>query len=106
MKKVILITAIIFAGSISIQAQTNRAPKVNAKQEIQLRRIKQGVASGELTRAETKRLVKEQRIIQRVKRHAKRDGKLTGRERVGLNKLQNAASRDIKRQKNNDRRRN
>lgn len=98
MKKTGILIALIFGITLSVQAQ--KSPKVKARQEVQQKRIKQGVASGELTRMETKQLVREQRVIARTKRKMKADGKLTKRERLALDRMQDKASRDIRRQKN------
>ena len=106
MKRLFILTALLLSFTIQSKGQNNRTPKVAVKQEVQKKRIKQGVASGELTRAETKRLAKEQRAINRTKRKAKSDGKVTKRERIVISKMQNAASRDIKRQKNDKQSRN
>jgi len=76
-------------------------PGINKRQRIQKNRVIGGVKSGELTRAETRRLVKQQRAINRLERSYKSDGHLTKRERVNLHRAQNRASRNIYRQKHN-----
>ena len=82
-----------------------RSPGIHKRQSNQVRRIKQGVRSGELTRAETVRLGKQQVKINRQKRHFKADGTFTKRERVAVHKRQHRASKNIYRKKHNNRRR-
>jgi hypothetical protein len=74
-------------------------PGVDAREAKQDARIDQGVASGQLTARETRRLEREQKHIAKVEAHAKADGKVTVAERARLHRAQNAASRDIARQK-------
>lgn len=94
--------SLLFAlfAALAVQAQT-ATPQVTKRQVKQTQRIKQGVRSGDLTRAETKQLAKQQRRIQRGKRRAKADGDVTRRERATLRARQNAASRNVRRKKNN-----
>ena len=80
--------------------------KVNQRQKNQTERIANGVKSGELTKKETKNLARQQKDIRKTKRAAKSDGKVTKKERAVIHSKQNAASRNIKRKKNNDRSRN
>jgi hypothetical protein len=74
-------------------------PRVDARQANQEQRIDQGIASGQLTGREAKRLGKEQNAIDRAENHAKADGTVTAAERRRLHKMQKHASRDIHRQK-------
>ncbi len=82
-----------------IAAAGNRDPGVNHRQQHQQSRIQQGVASGELTRGETRRLQAGQRHIRYEERAYRADGQLTRSERADLHRDQNQASRDIYRQK-------
>ena len=77
------------------------AVHANQRQGNQKERIKQGVKSGELTKKETKQVVRQQRDIQRTKKAAKADGVVTKKEKAVINKKQNKASRNIRRKKNN-----
>jgi hypothetical protein len=104
MKKGILIAAFCFA-SLSL-ATAQRSPGISNSQKHQTMRINQGVRSGELTRQETKRLVKEQKHVQHEKRLAKADGKVTRRERKHIRHDQRVANRDIYRQKHDNQDRN
>lgn len=106
MKKIISIITLVLllAGINSLQAQVTR--HVTKSQVRQQKRIVQGAKSGELTRAETKELQRQQRHINRSKKRAKADGVVTPAERARLNGKQNRASRNIRRQKNDAQDRN
>ncbi len=77
-------------------------PVVNQTQKTQSKRIVQGVKSGELTKKETKELVRQQKRIKHQKRMAKADGKVTRRERARIRHSQSRANRNIRNKKNNN----
>jgi hypothetical protein len=104
MKKGILI--IVFCLAAFSLANAQNSSGIRQTQKHQTMRINQGVRSGELTRHETKRLVREQKHIQHEKRLAKADGKVTRRERKHIRQDQRAANRDIYRQKHDNQDRN
>jgi hypothetical protein len=83
--------------------KSTATPRVRHRQIRQQRRIQQGVKSGQLTPAETKRLEVQQGKIQADKLEAKSDGKVTPQERAKLTREQNRASRTIYRKKHNAR---
>lgn len=87
-------------------AQSTNTPVVRERQENQVKRIKQGRRSGELTKLETARLAGQQARIQDNKRDAKADGTVTVRERAQIHNQQERASRNIARQKHDRRDRN
>ncbi len=87
---------LIMTGMASAQS----TPVADERQKAQRARVRQGVASGEVTRPEAARLRSEQRHIRRTERRVKADGEVTPRERAKLQRKQNKASRDIRRQKN------
>ncbi len=98
MKKIILLVSlmmVMIAGMVKAQS----TPVVDERQRAQHARIRQGVASGEVTRPEAKRLRAEQRHVRRTERRVKADGEVTPRERAKLQRKQNKVSRDIRRQK-------
>ncbi len=102
MKKVLSITALIaFAGLVVVQPVL--ASKGAGRNSNQGKRICQGIESGELTRGETRQLAKQQRRIRKHQRVAWSDGTLTGKERVGLERHQDKASKNIYRLKHNNR---
>lgn len=84
-------------GTTSANAQIRKTAR------HQHTRIKQGVKSGELTRTETKNLVKDQKEIHQEVKSAKADGVVTGEERKEIRQDQNQASRKIFRKKHNKR---
>jgi hypothetical protein len=84
---------------------TAGTPRVDTREQNQRERIENGVESGELTRAETRRLAAGQLHVHRVEARAKADGEVTSRERAHLRHEQNQQSRRIHRQKNDAQRR-
>lgn len=74
-------------------------PGIDQRQANQEKRIDQGIASGELNKRETRRLEKEQVVINKAEDKAKADGTVTKKERARLHRMQNHASRDIRHQK-------
>ncbi|MEE4246122.1 MAG: hypothetical protein V2I33_11975 [Kangiellaceae bacterium] len=100
MKKYVKHYALLVAIALLIN-QVNAAPaSVNARQASQKARIAQGVATGELTRKETTRLVRGQAQLQRMENRAKADGVVTRTEQVRLQRKANKESRKIRRNKN------
>lgn len=94
----LMVAGIISVGSLSQADAGVRDPGVNARQQQQQQRVRQGVRSGELTRRETRNLAEGQRDIRQLERAYKSDGQLTRAERVDLHHEQNQASRDIYKQ--------
>jgi hypothetical protein len=100
-----LAAAILALAAFGASAQTvdsapgTNTPRIDKRQANQDKRIDQGIASGALTKRETRRLEKEQAHIDKVEDKAKADGTVTARERKHLTKMQNHASRDIYHQK-------
>ncbi len=103
-------TLSIIAGTLALaitsfaaQAQTPAAsaatPGIDQRQANQEKRIDNGIASGQLTKRETRKLEREQNAINKAEDKAKADGTVTQAERKRLHKMQNHASRDIYRQK-------
>ena len=74
-------------------------PKIDQRQVEQQKRLDQGVASGALTPKEATGLQKRETKIQADKMAAKADGKVTKAERRKLEREQNKASKAIYRQK-------
>jgi hypothetical protein len=81
------------------EASAQNTPAVDQRQDLQRQRIREGVASGELTRQEAANARHDQRKIRRTERRAKADGVVTTRERAGLHRQQNKANREIRRDK-------
>ncbi len=99
-----LLSAAIVALALSIN--TADAQTVTGKAQNQRQRIKQGVKSGELTKAETRNVVSDQREIRQDVKAAKSDGTVTKEERKDIKQDQRQASRKIYRKKHNNRDRN
>ena len=98
------IAALLALGSVGARAQAASAPgthtpRIDQRQANQERRIDQGIASGELTRREARRVERQQNAIDKAENKAKADGSVSAQERRRLAKAQNHASRSIARQK-------
>ncbi len=103
MKKAILLTATALLSLTVLTAQAGvRDPLVNKREHHQIKRIGQGIKSGELTRFEARRLVREQARIRKMERRMKADGRMTLKERALLQKRLNQSSRHIYREKHDD----
>ena len=81
----------------------NRANRIEQRLVNQRFRIRDGIASGELTRKEAKRLRKQQRRISRLARSFMYDGYLDRYEFSELKNKLNRASQRIYRLKHNNR---
>ena len=99
MKQLVLIIMIIGIAVSGIFAQSIKTPKIDKKQKVQLTKIKQGVKSGELTRFEAKKLMKQESKLQRKKQNAKADGIVTSKERKQLRKAAKKIDAKIYKQK-------
>lgn len=98
------ITAIGLIGLTTLlAASAANAGEVLRREGRQRARIRQGVASGELTPGETKALRHEQRRIERTREKALADGKIGPKEHAKLQREQKRASHDIYRLKHNER---
>lgn len=97
-----LTTLLISLGATSVLAGT---PGIDQRQDKQQGRIEQGIHSGELTANESARLLKGQAELQRMEHRSKRDGLVTDRERVRLQRKASTESARIYRHKHNDNRR-
>ena len=96
MKKSMLFAALAVIATAPVLAGT---PRLDAREFNQRARIHNGVASGELTRPETRRLAAGQVHLRRAEARAKADGEVTRRERAYLQHEANQQSRRIYRQK-------
>ena len=96
MNKSIIFAALAVIATAPVLADT---PRLDQREANQAGRIYNGVASGELTRPEARRLAAGQVHLRRVEARAKSDGVVTGRERAHLEHEANQQSRRIYRQK-------
>jgi hypothetical protein len=93
----------LIAISLTLSAAIAEArPRNENRQHRQGARIRQGVASGELTKKEAKSLQNQQQHIEK-KIDRLEEGGLTDAEKVRVEKMQDRASRRIHRLKHNDR---
>lgn len=101
-------TKIIFlALALLTFSATEVSAQIRGKAQNQRARIRQGVRSGELTRAEAANVRNDQREIRQDIRTAKtNDGVITPDERRDIRQDQRQASRKIYRKKHNNRDRN
>ena len=103
--KHLIAAAVLSLIGVAASAQTaasapgTNTPRIDQREANQEKRIDQGIASGQLTKRETRRLEKEQARIDKAEAKAKADGSVSAKERKHLTKMQNHASRDIYRQK-------
>ena len=104
LKSFLLISALFFGFTLFSQAQT-ATPGINKSQVKQQKRIKQGVKSGEITKAEFARLQLQQVRFHRSKAAAKSDGVITPKERFKLNLHQAKTSTAIYHQKHDKQKR-
>jgi uncharacterized membrane protein YebE (DUF533 family) len=92
----------LLAVSLFLITSIVTATKPVKKRQInQQARISNGVSSGELTKAETIQLQKQQRHINRTKKAARADGIVTRKERAIIQHKQNKANINIYRKKHN-----
>jgi len=100
--KTIIAAALIAAIPALSHAQAKdpaATPGIDKRQEIQQKRIDQGVQSGELNKRETARLERHQAGIEKIENKAKADGTVTKNERAKIHHAQNHESQRIHRQK-------
>jgi hypothetical protein len=95
LKKIGFIAVTLFVAGPIVAA----TPGLDQREHHQAQRIRQGVHSGELTRPETRRLVRGEARLHRNEAIAKSDGVVTARERARLQHEANVESKRIYRQK-------
>src|SRR5437868_1038422 len=96
----------LIAAALVLGVGVNSADaQIRHRAQNQHGRIRQGVKSGELTRAEAKDLREDQKDLHQDIKLAKSDGKVTPGERRMIRKEENKDSREIYRKKHNRRER-
>jgi len=98
--------ALISVSGVLASTASADTPVLDQRQQNQAQRIGQGVRSGELTRPETRRLVRGQRELRQDERMARSDGVVTARERAMLGREADQQGRRIHRQKHDAQDRN
>ncbi len=92
-------TALALILSAAVLPALAGTPGLDAREQNQRERIAAGVRSGELTRPETRRLVRGEVRLHRHERIARADGVVTGAERYRLHRHADRMSGRIYRQK-------
>jgi hypothetical protein len=77
----------------------DRGDRIDRREARQADRIREGLASGQLTRWEARRLWYEQRRIHHMERWAKRDGFISREEARRIEQAQDNAGRHIRRER-------
>ena len=90
-------------GMLGLGFSAAEAGPIDRVQKNQRARIQQGVQSGQLTPAETRRVTREQVRVERMQRRAWRDGELSRPEKARLGRAHQRANRHIYRAKHNRR---
>jgi hypothetical protein len=96
------IVAVIGFSSIGY-AQTN-TPRVDRREQNQQKLVADGLKDGSITSREAAKIERDETKIQRDEARAKADGVVTAREKARLNRELNHTSREIHRDKHNNRR--
>lgn len=87
-----------------VSARQDSTPGIDQREERIGARIDQGIASGQITRAEARRLHQRERDIQRLESRFKSDGTVTQVERKKLRQSLHALNEDVNRLLHNERR--
>jgi hypothetical protein len=90
---------VLSISAFAAAAAGSETPRIDQRQANQEQRIDQGIASGELTKREARRMNRQQSAVNKAEDKAKADGTVSAKERARLAKAQNKTSRHIYRQK-------
>lgn len=95
------LTRSLIAGLAIMAASSTivSADEIDRRQNMQERRIQQGVRDGSVTRSEYIRLEQEQARIRELERRAKADGRVDRYEAAQIGRAQQEASRHIYQEK-------
>ena len=99
MNKSIVAATLLALSAFAASAAGTDTPRIDQRQANQEQRIDKGVASGELTKREARRMNRQQAVVNRAEDKAKADGTVSAQEKKRLTKAQNKTSRHIYRQK-------
>lgn len=101
------ITGLLTATAFGQSATTTTKPTIKQRKHHQQARIRQGVKSGELTHGEAKHIEKQEHALNKEERQMRKadGGKLTAADRAKLNRQQNHLSKEIYKDKHNNRKR-
>jgi glucose/arabinose dehydrogenase len=101
--RVLMLTLAATLLATTIASAHSVTQRVDRREARQSYRLHQGVRSGQLTRAEARRLRSGQRQVRRMEFRSERDGVVTRRERFRMENAQDRQSWRIWRLKHNDR---
>lgn len=102
------IRSMLIAAALAVSATTlahaqpqdpAATPGTDKRQEMQQKRIEQGIQSGQLTPREAGRMERRQQHVQHMEDKAKADGTVTAKERARIHHAQDQDSRRIHREK-------
>lgn len=99
MNKTFVAAAMLALSAFAASAAGTDTPRIDQRQANQEQRVDKGVASGELTKREARRMNRQQNMVNKAEDRAKADGVVTAQEKQRLTKAQNKTSRHIYRQK-------
>jgi hypothetical protein len=104
MKKAVLILTILLIGTSGLYAQSST--KIIKKKHIQqLKKIENGIKSGEITKVETKKLIKQERKLSKLNKKAKADGFISPKEKSKLKKEAKKLDNEIYKEKHDKQKR-
>src|SRR5262245_41189391 len=106
MKKLHMLACAIVAviGFSSIGYAQTKTRRVDHREQNQQNRVANGLKNGSITSGEAAKIERDEQKIQRDEAKAKADGVVTAREKAKLNRELNHTSREIHRDKHNNRR--
>ena len=85
MKKTILVLTMLLITTSGLYSQSS-IKMLDKKQTQQLKKIENGIQSGELTKVEAKKLIKQKRKLTKLNKKAKADGFVSPKEKAKLKK--------------------
>jgi hypothetical protein len=94
-----LVIAALPGVALAQATDTKSTARIDKRQEMQQKRIDEGVKSGQLNKKEAARLEQGQARIQKMEDKAMADGKMTKKERKDIEKAQDRQSKKIAREK-------
>ncbi len=97
-----ILAAAFVLSSVVTSSDAEARDRVDRRQTRQNARVYDGKQSGEITDQEAARLRHSKRIVRRAENRAESDGVVTDAEKVALEKMQDARSKQIHRIKSND----
>jgi len=89
---IFIVTLMVLVFLATVESQAGRIEKRYSRQDS---RIEDGISKGEISRGEARILRNKQGNIDKQRERALRDGRLSNRERIMLEKKQDLASRHI-----------